>query len=158
GRVRLHQDRVREVGLLPAGGRLPGEGDRRQEGAGGGPQVADVRAGVPRPLVEPQTGDVTGRVRRELHPQLLGRRVVGRRDGRGGGARPDRRVADLGRGGEGPADGGHRVAGQVLRPADHRRVGRGVRERGRRRQRGGVGGRVIGQDAGDWVVGAVLEG
>ena len=51
----------------------------------------------------------------------------------------------------------HRVAGQVPRAADRRRVGGGERQRGTRRQRGGVGGRVVGDGRGDRVVGGVLE-
>src|SRR5439155_570914 len=62
GGVDLDRHRVGEVDLLPAGGRLAGEGGARQQRPGGGPKVRDVRAGVRRPLVEADPRDVAGHV------------------------------------------------------------------------------------------------
>ena len=79
GIVRGHVDgvggdrhRVGEVDLLPARGGFVGEGGGGQQRRGGGPEVADVRAGVARPLVEPDAGDIAGDVGLELDPQIDG--------------------------------------------------------------------------------------
>src|SRR5205823_5771744 len=72
GGVRLDGDGGGEVGLLPAGGGFVGEGDAGQLGPGAAPERAGVRAGVARPLVEPDPGDGAVLGGSELHPQFHG--------------------------------------------------------------------------------------
>ncbi len=72
----VDRHRRRELDLLPAGGRLAGEGGLGEERAGRRPQVSDVRAGVARALVEAQAGDLAGDIGAELDPELDRRRIV----------------------------------------------------------------------------------
>ena len=59
-----------EVDLLPPRGGLVGERGGGQQCTAGGPEATDVRAGVGRALVEPDSEDVRGDVGSELDPDL----------------------------------------------------------------------------------------
>src|SRR4029077_3032 len=78
-------NRTAEVHLLPPGGALAGKDGARQQGAPGGPQIADVRSSVCRALVKAYARDRASLVRGELHAQFDCRPVAairssGRRD------------------------------------------------------------------------------
>ena len=70
GGVWVYRHWLGEVHLLPAGCRLAGEGGAGQQLAAGGPQVADVGAGVGGRLVEADPGDGAGDVGLELDADL----------------------------------------------------------------------------------------
>ncbi len=109
-------------------------------------------ARVLRPLVETDAGDVSIDVAAELDTQLDGAGVGVRQQGRGGGRVPQtaRRLAYTGpfrRDGKRPGEVlRKRITRQIRRATPHnrRRVGRTRRQWGARRQRRGLGGRIIG--------------
>lgn len=70
GRVSGNGDRRREIRLLPACARLVGEIHRRKKTAAFGPEVADMRAGILRSLIEAQSNDVARDLALEFHAQL----------------------------------------------------------------------------------------
>src|SRR5207302_687723 len=146
----------REGHLLPAAGGLPGEGGPAQQGAAAAPEVADVGAGIVRPLVEPDAGNGTAVVRTELDAQLHRTGVIGRGIGRGRRAAPDRVGGP--RGYERPAVGGrHWSATYGLGPADRCRIAGAVGQRGGRGEGGGEAGAVVAERAGHRIVGGVLQ-
>src|SRR4051812_18774420 len=83
------RDRGGEVHLLPSGGALVGEGRGGELGSGGGPQGADVGAGVAGALVEADAGDLAAHVGLELHAEFDGGGVGDAGVGRCGGGGPD---------------------------------------------------------------------
>src|SRR5262249_47321860 len=76
-RPRVDGDGRREVDLLPARRRLAGERRLRELRAVRTPEVADVRAGVRRALVEADAGDEAGAVAGELDAQFVWTRISG---------------------------------------------------------------------------------
>src|SRR5437588_9125998 len=70
GDIRVNLYGWGQGGLLPANGRLIGEGDTGQETASAGPQVAHMRAGVPLAFVKPDARDVAMDTRLEFQPEL----------------------------------------------------------------------------------------
>ena len=88
-RVCRHCYRRREVHLLPSRCGLVRESRRSEQLPGGGPQVANMRAGVGSSLVEADPGDKAIQIGLKLNPKLDCVRVVNRRVGRRGRNVPD---------------------------------------------------------------------
>ncbi len=142
GRACGDVDRAAEVRRLPSGGGLVGEHHCGHAGAAvRRPERAGVGADVEGPLVEADSGDLAVDVGLELHAHLDAARVGGTGRGRGRGVVPDAAGAQAGhrvggRDGERPGRGcRHRHPRRAL-GGDAHRVGRSVRQRGRRHEPG----------------------